>query len=119
MTYTEMAAQSLVGPNVRAAGGEPWDAIVALIRDLVRDLLNGCAPTPAEGYEYLTREHSWWERLLGADRRRERAVRLAVRRRYRGGDETAAALAADVLACCRDGRLNPALMRGLYDEARR
>jgi hypothetical protein len=113
VTYTEQAASAIAGPNAKAVGGPPWDALLEMLRDLARQLLD-CAPTPAEGHEYLTREFAWWETLLGFGRRRERAVRRAVR--LAGGDERDA---DKILAAIEAGKLDAALMRGLYDEARR
>jgi hypothetical protein len=61
-----------------------WLLITELVRDLVWDLIVGCAPTPAAGYAYLTREFGPIERLLGAERRRERRIRRVVAARWHG-----------------------------------
>ena len=112
MTYTEQAAMAIVGPNVRAAAGPDWFAILDLVRAVVRQLMSGCAPTPQAGYDYLTETYPWWRPFAAGARRR--AIRRAVERA--GGSE---ADADKVIAALAAGKLNPALMRGLYDEARR
>jgi hypothetical protein len=112
VTYTEQAAVAVAGVNAKIVGGPPWDALLEMLRNLVLQLFD-CAPTPAEGHAWLTREHSWWERLLGFDRRRERLIRRAVR------DAGGSATDADkILAAIEGGKLDPALMRGLYAECR-
>ncbi len=111
MTYTEQAASLIAGPNIRAIGGPPWDALLVMLRGLVRQLLDGCAPTPTEGHVYLTERYAWWQ--VFAPGRRERAIRRAVRQA--GGNDNDA---DKVLAAIEAGKLTPALMAGLYQEAR-
>lgn len=118
MSYCEDAAARLVGDEARQAGGDDWLNLLDVIRDLIRRLMSGCAPTPAEGYDYLTEEFGWFQRLLGADRRRRRAVVEAVRDTGLVDWHDAQVVADDVLAAARDGRLTRDLMAGLYRECR-
>jgi hypothetical protein len=112
MTYTEQAAVAVAGINAKAVGGAPWDMLLEMIQGLIRQLLD-CAPSPAEGHAWLTREFAWWENLLGYGRRRERLIRRAVR------DAGGSATDADkILAAIEGGNLTPNLMAGLYHEVR-
>jgi hypothetical protein len=92
-----------------------WVLIVDLVRDLVWDLIVGCAPTPAAGYAYLTREFGPIERLFGAERRRERRIRRAVADRWRGPAEQLGEVQAAVLSGI-GARLSRLMMDHLYAE---
>jgi hypothetical protein len=92
-----------------------WFLIVDLVRDVVRALMLGCAPNPAAGYDYLTREFSLFERLLGAGRRRERRIRRAIARHWRGPADQLAEVQAAVLAGI-SWRLNRTMLYHLYAE---
>ena len=92
-----------------------WVLVADLVRDLVWALIVGCAPTPAAGYAYLTREFGPIERLLGAERRRERRIRRAVAAHWRGPADRLAEVQAAVLSAIR-GRLSRLMMDHLYGE---
>jgi hypothetical protein len=92
-----------------------WVLIIDLIRDLVWDLIVGCAPTPAAGYTYLTREFGPIERLFGAERRRERRIRRAVVDHWRGPAEQLGEVQAAVVSGI-GGRLSRLMMDHLYAE---
>jgi hypothetical protein len=111
LTYTEEAAVAIGGHNLRVIGGEPWDTLLAFVRNLVRQLLDGCAPTPQEGYDYLTEQYPWYRPFAAG--RRDRAVRRAVR--AAGGTD---ADAAKVWTAIESGKLSRDLMAGLYRECR-
>jgi hypothetical protein len=97
------------------AEGPEWSLVVELVRDLVWELIVGCAPTPAAGYAYLTREFGPIERLFGAERRRERRVRRAVAARWRGPADRLGEVQAAVLAGI-GRRLSRLMMDHLYAE---
>jgi hypothetical protein len=97
------------------AGAVEWLLVVDLVRDLVWELINGCAPTPAAGYAYLTREFGPVERLFGAERRRERRVRRAVAARWRGPADRLADVQSAVLSGI-GRRLSRLMIHHLYAE---
>ena len=86
------------------AGAVEWLLVVDLVRDLVWELINGCAPTPAAGYAYLTREFGPVERLFGA-----------VAARWRGPADRLADVQSAVLAGI-GRRLSRLMMDHLYAE---
>jgi hypothetical protein len=92
-----------------------WLLIVGLVRDLVWELIVGCAPTPADGYAYLTREFGPIERLFGAERRRERRIRRAVAAHWRGPAERLGEVQAAVLSGI-GRRISRLMMDHLYAE---
>ncbi|HKB01618.1 MAG TPA: hypothetical protein VKD90_05330 [Gemmataceae bacterium] len=92
-----------------------WLLITDLVRDLVWALIVGCAPTPAAGYAYLTREFGPIERLFGAERRRERRIRRAVADHWRGSAQHVGEVQAAVLSGI-GRRLSRLMMDHLYAE---
>jgi hypothetical protein len=92
-----------------------WSVVTELVRELVWDLIAGCAPTPAAGYAYLTREFGPVERLLGAGRRRERRIRRAVAAHWHGPADRLGEVEAAVLSAIRR-RLSRLMMDHLYGE---
>jgi hypothetical protein len=92
-----------------------WAVVTELVRDLVWALIVGCAPSPAAGYAYLTREFGPIERLFGAERRRERRIRRAVATHWHGpADRLGEAEDAVLLGIRR--RLSRLMMDQLYGE---
>lgn len=101
------------------AGGKAeapdWSLVINLVRDLVRALFVGCAPTPAAGYAYLKRDFGPLERLLGAERRRERRIRRAVTANWHGPADRLGEVEDAVLSAIRR-RLSRLMMDQLYGE---
>jgi len=92
-----------------------WLLITGLVRDLVWALIVGCAPTPAAGYAYLTREFGPIERLFGAERRRKLRIRRAVAAHWRGPADQLGEVQAAVLSGI-GRRLSRLMMDHLYAE---
>jgi hypothetical protein len=92
-----------------------WVLVADLVRNLVWALIVGCAPTPAAGYAYLTREFGPVERLLGAERRREGRIRRAVAANWRGPADRLSEVEEAVLSATRR-RLSRLMMDQLYGE---
>lgn len=115
MTSIERAAEIIAGPNV-SQGDTDWFTILDLIRDIVRVMLLGCMPQPEDAHDYLTRRHGPIERLLGADRRRSRAIGRTLRGVYRGDPLKFAETTNKVKLALASGRLTRGMFVDVFGE---
>lgn len=106
----------LIRPRSVLKGDTDWFTIVDLISGIVRIFLlgQGCQPEPA--VTFLTKEFGPLQKALGAERRRERRIRDAIKKTYKGPADKLPEVTENTLAMIRSGRLTPKLMRGIYAE---
>lgn len=119
LTYHERAAKVLLGPMPRA---EVDPGTIALIVSLVEALVKLAAlycnrKDPDELQEWLVKD-DWTllERVLGAERRRDRRVREAFLVHWQGNPDKGKRLYGEYCWARDNGRITKELVRGLYQE---
>jgi hypothetical protein len=122
--YTGQAAKILAG-SIEGQGGRvgvfPFELLFAFLLQAIPMLSNLCAPTPQQGYQYLTWKPKVWIWGIWSYRsqleRFRNGVEVSARRAWTG----TAADFRDTMAAMWDaidaGKLSPAMMNGLYSEA--